>query len=596
MGSVFLGEHVLIGRKVAVKVLDPEIAKEPEVVSRFFVEARAVNEIGHPNIVEVTDLGTHEGSPFIVMEYLQGETMEARLARRKKLTEEECVGIARQVASALGAAHERGMVHRDVKPANIILREHPDYPDFVKVLDFGIAKLIGSSQVRRHQTQVGMLLGTPAFMSPEQCLGDSNLDHRSDIYSLGVIIFLCLSGRLPFADEAVGRLIVAHVHEPAPKLSDVEPSVSPAMSAVVERAMAKKPEARFQSMRELRQALERTLGDSSFPRSFTPVAPVLPVAPASEGSGSSSAATTTAVGMRQPTLVNGPPSASTEALARLVEQGVQQWAAQAEPELPAMPGVYVHALELLQNPGFSFSTVASLLRQDARLVTHVVRRANSDGVVGRGVAITPEQALGRLGSVGLRAAVIELAVRRVIEARHDRLDEELRRPWQHAMAGAIAAETLARLLGKVDAAKDAYTVALMRDIGLTLAALRLFEIEALVQGGRSLRRLSPRAWLPMIQPLHRTVTGHLMKQWKMSPELIRAIEEPEAIDGSAGWSLANLRRVGGALADREGFYLRREGLAEAGTLIENAIRTLALTDPIARRSVDRLKEAVRLRE
>ena len=215
MGSVYLGEHLLIGRKVAVKVLDPQVASHPEVVSRFFVEARAVNEIRHPNIVEVTDLGTHEGRPFIVMEYLQGETIEDRIARVKRLDPEDCVAIVRQVASALGAAHQVGMVHRDLKPANIMLCDHPDYPDFVKVLDFGIAKLLRATHPARHQTVLGSLLGTPGYMSPEQCLGDVQLDHRSDIYSLGVILFLIVSGRPPFQDDTFGRLIMAHV-QPAP--------------------------------------------------------------------------------------------------------------------------------------------------------------------------------------------------------------------------------------------------------------------------------------------------------------------------------------------------------------------------------------------
>ena len=136
--------------------------------------------------------------------------------------------IVRQMASALGAAHERGMVHRDLKPANIMLTDHPDYPEFVKVLDFGIAKLLGAAQTPAgHHTEVGTLLGTPAYMSPEQCLGDIQLDHRSDIYSLGVILFLMLSGRLPFEDEAIGRLILAHVNQPAPPLSLICPPRSP---------------------------------------------------------------------------------------------------------------------------------------------------------------------------------------------------------------------------------------------------------------------------------------------------------------------------------------------------------------------------------
>jgi serine/threonine-protein kinase len=269
MGSVYLAEHQLIGRQVAIKVLDPQVAGHPDIVSRFFVEARAVNEIRHPNIVEVTDLGLHGGQPYIVMEYLRGETLESRLARGR-LSEVETVRIARQVASALGAAHERGMVHRDLKPANIMLTDHPDYPDFVKVLDFGIAKLLGAAQTPAgHHTEVGTLLGTPAFMSPEQCLGDMQLDHRSDIYSLGVILFLMLAGRLPFEDEAIGRLILAHVHQPAPPLSLVAPHVSPVLTNLVARTLAKNPADRFPTMHALRTALDTTPPDAGPSRGGT---------------------------------------------------------------------------------------------------------------------------------------------------------------------------------------------------------------------------------------------------------------------------------------------------------------------------------------
>jgi HD-like signal output (HDOD) protein len=260
MGVVYLAEHGMIGRKAAVKVLAKEVAGDPEAVSRFFTEARSVNQIRHPNIVEVTDLGQVEERPYIVMEYLEGETLADRLAREPKLPAPAAIHIARQVASALGAAHQLGMVHRDLKPANIFLRQHDDYPDFVKVLDFGITKLMSPSPEVGHHTQVGAIMGTPAYMSPEQCLGETTLDHRSDIYSLGVVVYLMVTGKLPFPEDSLGRLILAHVNLTPKPPAALNPAVPAELSAIVVRAMAKRPAERFATMRDLRRALEASIG------------------------------------------------------------------------------------------------------------------------------------------------------------------------------------------------------------------------------------------------------------------------------------------------------------------------------------------------
>jgi serine/threonine protein kinase len=592
MGSVYLGEHLLIGRKVAVKVLDPQVAGHSDVVSRFFVEARAVNEIRHPNIVEVTDLGTHQGRPFIVMEYLQGETLEARLGRVMRMSAEECVAIVRQVASALGAAHQQGMVHRDLKPANIMLCDHPDYPDFVKVLDFGIAKLLRATRPSKHQTVVGSLLGTPGYMSPEQCLGDNQLDHRSDVYSLGVILFLMGSGRPPFQDDTFGRLIVAHVHEIPPKLVDLVPGLPAGLSAAVEKALAKKPEDRFQTMREFRQALEATLGEATFPRSLTPVATgirlPLPNTVRPAPAPNSSPATMAVPG----TLTQLP---SSEVLAERMEDRLREWLAGPELAVPALPASYLPCLELLRDPGFSFAGVADLIRRDARLLSHVVRRSNSDGR-GRGVAATAEQAIGRLGALGLRAAIVELGVRRVVEVRHERMDEELRRPWQHALAGAIVAERLSRLAGLAETAYDAYLAALMRDFALQPVCVRLFELEWEINGRKAGRMLPVDGWLGIARRHHRTLAGRVVRAWGLSEDLAEALEGGPALDIAGATSLANLRRLGGALADREGFYLRHDALAEADRLVETVAQTPVLSDLKLAGLVTRLKEAVRLRE
>lgn len=260
MGVVYLGEHAMIGRKAAVKVLARDVAGDPDAVSRFFTEARSVNQIRHPNIVEVTDLGQVEERPYIVMEYLEGETLGDRLSRDGRLPPRVAIHIARQVASALGAAHQFGMVHRDLKPANIFLRQHDDYPDFVKVLDFGITKLMAPSPEVGHHTQVGAIMGTPSYMSPEQCLGETTLDHRSDIYSLGVVLYLMLVGRLPFPEDSLGRLILAHVNQTPKPPATVNPAVPGDLSSIVVRAMAKRPADRYATMRDLRAALEATIG------------------------------------------------------------------------------------------------------------------------------------------------------------------------------------------------------------------------------------------------------------------------------------------------------------------------------------------------
>jgi eukaryotic-like serine/threonine-protein kinase len=250
MARVFRAEHTPAGRTVAIKILNAAVAGDPDVQSRFFMEARIVNEIHHPNIVEVTDFGISRGRPFIVMEYLQGQTLTRRVERDGALPEATAIRIARQIAAALRAVHERGIVHRDLKPDNIFLSNHLDHPDFVKILDFGIAKFLSRDESQTHHTQTGTVIGTPAYMSPEQCLGDVALDLRTDIYSLGVVLFQMVTGLPPFQAEGVGRLMLAQIQDAPPRAG-----VSRGLDAIIARALAKQPSARFASMREMRDAL-----------------------------------------------------------------------------------------------------------------------------------------------------------------------------------------------------------------------------------------------------------------------------------------------------------------------------------------------------
>ena len=199
MGAVYAGEHVLLGRSAAIKVLLPELSQKQDVVMRLFNEARAATAIRHPGIIEVYDFGwTPEGAAFIVMEHLEGETL-GRRASRARLRWQSALAIARQIAGALAAAHGKGIVHRDLKPDNIFLVSDPEVPggERIKLLDFGIAKLAGESSATVNVTETGSVMGTPTYMAPEQCRGVA-VDHRADLYSLGCIVFELCTGRPPF--------------------------------------------------------------------------------------------------------------------------------------------------------------------------------------------------------------------------------------------------------------------------------------------------------------------------------------------------------------------------------------------------------------
>jgi serine/threonine protein kinase len=262
MGEVYLAEHRNIDRKAAIKVLLPELASDQEIVSRFFTEARAASRIKHPGIVEIIDCEVDpRGRAFIAMEFLDGESLGSSLERGASFDVSPALGIVGQIAGALAAAHAKGIVHRDLKPDNVFLASTPqaDAPISVKILDFGIAKLLADGGHGKRKTQTGSLLGTPLYMSPEQCRGAGTLDHRTDIYSLGCIAFELLAGRPPFVKDGAGELIAAHLTEPAPDLTSFQPSVHPDFARLVTSMLAKDPAARPQTMLDVVAEIERQL-------------------------------------------------------------------------------------------------------------------------------------------------------------------------------------------------------------------------------------------------------------------------------------------------------------------------------------------------
>jgi len=267
MGSVYLGVQPDIGKKVAIKFLADHLNAVPDVVARFFHEAKAVNVIGHENIVDIFDFGrTPEGRNYFVMELLDGPSLEKMLVSQGAFSPARIVEIARQVASALAAAHARGIIHRDIKPENVFLLKRAGREDFVKILDFGIAKILAPDELGTDTLQ-GAVFGTPEYMSPEAARGD-DVDLRTDVYSLGVILFDMVCGRPPYEAEAGSEVLHKHINSPVPSPREFAPhrEITEGAERVIMRAMSKDPAKRYQTMGEFRGDLPNAYGTVSYRR------------------------------------------------------------------------------------------------------------------------------------------------------------------------------------------------------------------------------------------------------------------------------------------------------------------------------------------
>jgi len=240
MACVYEGVHEKLGTKVAVKVLNPLLARNAQLRQRFENEANFMASLNHPNIARVLDIEDQDGTLAIVMELLEGEDLDERVKRKGPLSAEEIKPLFGQLLNAFEYAHSKGIVHRDIKPANIFV----DASNHVKILDFGIAKVFGTGN---EMTQTGTQMGTPVYMSPEQVKGDKSIDHRSDIYSLGVTLYFLLSGRAPFKshDESTFEIFTKIVNEPIPLLDNND-----FFNSIINKAAAKDRNERFQSIEE----------------------------------------------------------------------------------------------------------------------------------------------------------------------------------------------------------------------------------------------------------------------------------------------------------------------------------------------------------
>ncbi len=291
MGSVYRGRHVLMDKTVAVKVLRPSLAVDDTVVTRFSREAKAASRISHPHAVSVTDFGEAEnGVVFLVMEYLDGRTLKDIIRSEGRMSLDRATEIIRQVSGALDAAHGQGVVHRDLKSDNIMLSS-TNGGDWAKVLDFGIAKIQLPAGFRDMDvTAPNLVVGTPQYMSPEQCSQTGPIDARSDVYSLGVILYEMLAGRVPFTGESSTVIMMKQVQDAPPSLLTARPDLPASVDDIVRRALAKQPADRFQTAGELSEALARaaSAGEVAAASAASLVGaadtvPNTPVSPAADG-------------------------------------------------------------------------------------------------------------------------------------------------------------------------------------------------------------------------------------------------------------------------------------------------------------------------
>jgi serine/threonine protein kinase len=258
MGTVWLADHETLGLRCAVKFTTAEAERDPSYRERFEREARTVAQLDCPNVVRVLDYDVFEGVPFLAMEWLSGEDLESRLRRVGRLAASEVHKIVTQVAQGLERAHGAGIIHRDLKPGNVFLAQ-TDEGEVAKILDFGLAKVASCEGVEA-MTQAGSVLGTPVYMSPEQARAVTELDERSDLWSLAVIAYECLLGKLPFDGPSLGEVFARIMFEPIPVPSEVDPHVPRGFDGWWQRAACREVDGRFESAREMAEALGRALG------------------------------------------------------------------------------------------------------------------------------------------------------------------------------------------------------------------------------------------------------------------------------------------------------------------------------------------------
>ncbi|MEY4576169.1 MAG: hypothetical protein RL701_872 [Pseudomonadota bacterium] len=558
-GFVYAAKHVRTGRQVALKVLRRELSENETLIARFLQEAQTINAIGHPNIVEVLGQGTYNTQPYVVLELLRGETLEARLERETRLDVHTALPIFLECADALSAAHDRHVVHRDIKPENIFLVQRDNGGETTKVLDFGIAKLLDSDQP--DLAQRGAIIGTPQYMSPEQCIGADSLDHRSDIYSLALVFYRMVTGDLPYTitNHHLMRYVLAHTQQTPRAPRSFVPELPAVLETVLLRALSKQPEHRYVDLR----AMARALAPLRSPKETLAMVSALVDENLAQALGPNEGAPTRRAGA---------------ALARFVLEGIHSGTLQ----LPGLPAAALRCIEMLQNPKYTTAGLVEVLGRDPLVASQVLGRANSALMTGASPARTLEQAIGRLGARPLANLLIEVSTRRVFESRDPGIRQAFQVMWDHSIAVARVAQALAKRL-KADP-DSSYLAGLLHDVGKPVVGAILLEAERVAANKRKTSAWHSReAWLDLVSLCHREVGFAMARAWQLPDEVLFAIARSDrySIDGTP--SPVNLVCLANAIVKRAGVYTRPVEDSEISGVIAEGSTIFHLTeDDIAR--------------
>jgi len=534
-GTVFYAEHPMIGRRAAIKVLAPDLGEGPRL-DRFLTHLKVVSGIRHPNIVDVLDVGRMpdpafpDGSrelTFVVMEMLEGETLGERLDRLQQLDETTAVRLLVQIASALGAAHDRGLSHDTLKPENVFITNSVDYPNFVKVLDFGATTL---------RSAEGVTFAQSPYLAPELLMGGT-ASPAGDMYALGVLGYHMLVGSPPWK-RAHERLRPGERPLPPMPPHERQPGVTKAVSDVLMRALSHDPDERWPGMRELRRALERA---SSAYGTEPPTSTALPQ-PAAAVPGTPQAQRAERV---QAKIVGK--ALSTIILRRINENRLQ---------LPSMPLVALKALDVLRDPNATFADMARILEPDPVIAARVLRVVNSAAYSRRDPVKTLEKAVSQIGVKPMRVLLVELAACQVFTSRSPGIRQTFKQIWEHCLAVAMLSRDLAgQLTTRVDP-DVAYLAGLMHDIGKPIVAGLLLEAERKLIEEIDVPFMTETLWRKTVAESHRGVGAMVATSWKLPPAIADAILHCDAYDQDGGpHSVANVVRFANTLAKREGLYV-----------------------------------------
>ena len=533
-GMVYYAEHPLIGRRAAIKVLASDLSEGPRL-DRFLTHLKIVSAIRHPNIADVLDVGRMpdpafpNGSrelTFVVMEMLEGETLGERLERLEQLDETSAVRLLVQIASALGSAHDRGLSHDALKPENVFVTNSVDYPDFVKMLDFG-ATMLRSAE--------SLALSPSPYLAPELLVGDA-ASPASDMYALGVLGYHMVVGSPPWR-RAHERLRPDERPRPPMPPHERRPGLSRAVSDALMRALAHDPDERWPGMRELRRALERVL----LPQAQHAPADIAPPLPAGPPQGAEATRTERVQAKMVGKTLSG------IILRRINENRLQ---------LPSMPLVALKALDVLRDPNATFADIARIIEPDPVIAARILRVVNSAAYSRMDPVKTLEKAVSQIGVKPMRILLVELAACQVFTSRSSGIRQTFKQIWEHCLAVAMLSRDLASSLSTRVDPDVAYLAGLMHDIGKPIVAGLLLEAERKLIEELDVPFMTESLWRKTVAESHRSVGAVVATSWKLPPAIADAILHCDAYDQDSGpHACANIVRFANTLAKREGIYV-----------------------------------------